>query len=242
MALPPKNTPQNMPNTQQNNRTNMPDTRLRPAGPMSANRPPMQQRPIQPNMRQAQQPIGRPGQARAVPQKGINPSQPVYTNQQKPGSSNFTATPNRNIPSKPDKSKYESNFASDFKLPLFFISTKGFIITIVIILITGFLFGSLIGGGNNTPPPQATTAMRGVVQNKDINSRMPRCGLVERGQACLLYIMNSTRYDKTAESYFDEAAKLMGVQKYSISIVNPKYAKELIKPGYFVEIKIPALH
>ena len=55
----------------------------------------------------------------------------------------------------------------------------------------------------------------------------------------MLYVQNTTRYDKKAVDFFDEVARLMGVSQYQVSIVNTSYAKQLIKPGYIAQIKIP---
>ncbi len=232
MPLPPKNPPQPLPNNQTTPRATVPPAgmmpgraplqpNMRPGQPMRSGQPNM--RPGQPNMRPGQ-PLQRPVQPQGMPPQNTQQSQ-----------QNSAAQSNQNVKNQPAQ-----NFASEFNLPPSVVSTKGFLLITVIALLVGFFFGNMMGG-NNAPAPQQTVGLRGVVSNKDITSKMPRCGLVEKGQACLLYIMNSTRYDKIAEKFFEEAAKLMGVQVYSIGLVNPKYAKELIKPGYIAEIKIPKL-
>ncbi len=215
MPLPPKNPTQPMPNNTQV-RTTIP-----PAG-MAPGRPPMQ-RSVQPNMRPSQ-PMQRPIQPQGMP----------------PQNNTGYAPQNAHMPPQPTNNLPKQQPARSQAAPEGMFSTKVMLAVGVIALLLGFLFGSMTGG-SNTPAPQQAVGLRGVVSNKDITSKMPRCGLVEKGQACLLYIMNSTRYDRIAENFFEEAAKLMGVQVYSIGLVNPKYAKELIKPGYIAEIKIPKL-
>ncbi len=216
MPLPPKNPAQPMPTAQQPVKNKVP-----PMG-MTPGRPQMQ-RPMQPNMRPAQ-PMQRPMQTQSVPPQ----NNVAYA----PQNARPRTQPTNNLP--------KQQPAQPQKLPAETISTKGILVVGIIALLFGVLIGSMLGGGSS-PAPQQAVGLRGVVANKDITSKMPRCGLVEKGQPCLLYIMNSTRYDKIAENFFEEAAKLMGVQVYSIGLVNPKYAKELIKPGYIAEIKIPKL-
>lgn len=129
------------------------------------------------------------------------------------------------------------NFATDFNLSPVFISSKGILGMLLGVLCLGIIFGSIFfGGSNNAPQP---TGLQGVIRNSDVPARFPRCGRIDRGQACVLYIMNSTRYDKLAEDFFPEAVKLTEIQRYSIEMANPKYAKTRIPPGHFAEIKIP---
>ncbi|MBQ8250654.1 MAG: hypothetical protein IJY92_01925 [Alphaproteobacteria bacterium] len=103
-------------------------------------------------------------------------------------------------------------------------------------LLFGILLGAMMFSGSSAPAPQG---LQGVVRNDDIRVKLPRCGRIDRGQACILYLMNSTRYDRIAESFFEEALRLTEVPIYSISMANPKYAKRRIPPGAFAEIHIP---
>lgn len=117
--------------------------------------------------------------------------------------------------------------------------------TKIVALILGglFVFGMIVGalmfGGSSTQSPQQQSGLTGVITNPDIKERLYRCGQVDKGEACVLYIVNHTRYDRIAEDFFDEAVKLTEAQRYSIAMVNPKYAKTRIPPGYFAQIKIP---
>lgn len=218
-----------------------------PMGAPQGNRP--AQRPMQPNpnMRPGAPMQGRPMQPnpnmRPMPRQAV-PQNAPYTNptpQPQQGQATVQEAPqSAQTAQKQERSRYEPNFASDFNLSPSVIKTKGYMLVMLCALIIGILFGTMMGGGSSQPVQQ-TGGLKGVVRNKDITSKMPRCGLTEKGQACLLYIMNSTRYDKVAEDFFDEAVKLMGMQKYSISMVNPTYAKDRIPPGYFAEIKIPMM-
>ncbi|MBQ6854561.1 MAG: hypothetical protein IJO11_03865 [Alphaproteobacteria bacterium] len=192
------------------------------------------------------------------PQQGVNPAmrQPThdgyqqqiqrqpYPQQQQsaqiPRETHAQGINNSHVNSDKNTSTYFPNFASDFGLPATIITTKGFMLVSLIVLIIGMMFGSLLFGGGSSPQPQRQ-GLQGVVRNQDMTTPLRRCGMIDRGEACVLYIMNSTRYDKVAEDFFDEAVKLTEIQKYSISMVNPKYSKTRIPPGYFAEIKIPKI-
>lgn len=240
MSLPPKNPSQArvQPNAQGVKPMNAPQG-ARPAGAMQGrpmqpnpNRRPagaMQGRPMQPNPNR--RPTGAPVQRQASSQNAMTRPAVQSVPQEAPQQSATQQAAQRG--------RYEPNFASDFNLPPSIIQTKGVMLMMACVLFMGLLVGMMMGGAGGSQPAQQQGGLRGVIRNKDITVKMPRCGLTDPGQACLLYIMNSTRYDKIAEDFFDEAVKLMGVQKYSIQMVNPVYAKDRIPPGYFAEIKIP---
>lgn len=105
---------------------------------------------------------------------------------------------------------------------------------------TGILLGTVLFAGKQQPAT-IVNGLTGVVKNPDLaNQQLRRCGEVDKGRACILYLMNHTRYDRMADTFFDEAVRLTEVAKYSIAMVNPQYAKTLIRPGQIAEIKIPA--
>ncbi len=133
--------------------------------------------------------------------------------------------------------QYDNNFAADFNLPPSVLTSKSIGIMLLVTCIIGLFLGSVFFGGSSEQTK--TVGLQGVVANPDITTNIPRCGRVDKGQACILYIVNHTRYDKIVEDFFDEAVRLTEVAKYSISMVNPKYAKTRIPPGYFAQIKIP---
>ena len=141
----------------------------------------------------------------------------------------------------PTKGLYDDNFAVDWNLPAKFLTSKMMTMILGGTLFVGMILGSALFGGSDAEPVQErrSDTVNGVVQNKDITTRLPRCGNAEKGQACLLYIQNTSRYDKTAGDFFDEVVRLMGVSKYSVSMVNVQYAKQRIRPGYIAQIKVP---
>lgn len=229
--------------------------------PTNPNRP--QQNPYPPQMGGNRQPYQRPIQGRPnMPQQGrpmvrpmSNPSgintsqhqpisgQPMGQNTVQSMGQTQPAPHNQPISEKDNRFKYIPNFASDYGLPPFIITTKGIITLFVVTLIFGMIFGHAIFG--SSAPKQPPRGLQGVINNDDISAQtrkgLRRCGMVVPGQECVLYIMNSTRYDKSAKDFFDDAVRLMGIQRYSIDLVNPRYATRLIPPGRFAEIYIPPM-
>lgn len=107
----------------------------------------------------------------------------------------------------------------------------------VFCFIIGLICGSLFLGEEKTT---VIEGLQGVVSNPDLaRQKLPRCGQVEKGRACVLYILNHSQFDRMAESFFENAVALTEVPKYPIMMANPQYAKKLIRPGYIAEIKVP---
>lgn len=188
---------------------------------------PAQMRQTRPTGTSGMQPVqgARPMQG-TRPMQGVNPTNPMQN-----------ASPYRMAPTQgqiPPQSAPQ-NLVSSFQRGQF--STQTMALIAVLILVVGIIMGAMMFGGSSKPAQQA--GLQGVVKNTDIRTKLPRCGRIDRGQACILYIMNSTRYDQIAESFFEEALRLTEVPIYSISMANPKYAKRRIPPGHFAEIQIP---
>lgn len=210
---------------------------------LTGNQPqrPAGQPPRQPMGQPPRQPMGQaPRQGGQIPRQpmGHPPRQPIPQQSHQEGQSEHQlinnsahqATPQQNIQ------------ASANGIPPFLTTVKGLAIALGGAVILGLLFGLMMGGGSSSAPKtQCSGFEKLVVRNKDITNRMPLCGRIDKGGACLLYIMNTSRYDETAEKFFQKAAELTGMQKYSIQMVNPQYAKTRIPPGHFVEIKIPPM-
>lgn len=141
----------------------------------------------------------------------------------------------------PVKGLYDDNFAAELNLPAKVLTTKVMAGVMFGVLLFGMMLGSIFFGGSVSSGQKQEAGLQGVVRNIDLTERLPRCGIAEKGQACLLYIMNSSKYDKTAEDFFNEVVRLMEVSHYSVSMVNSRYAKQRIKPGYIAQIKVPAV-
>ena len=106
-------------------------------------------------------------------------------------------------------------------------------------ILVGILLGGVFFGGGSTPPP-VVQGLQGLVPNSSIRENLGRCGMVAETAPCIVYIVNHSRNDKYAESFFDEAARLTGRQPHRVRIENQQYAKTPIRSGYIAQIKIPA--
>ncbi len=134
---------------------------------------------------------------------------------------------------------YDDNFAADLNLPVKLLRTKSMAVILGSTFLLGLIFGGVFFSGGST---QVVQGLGGVVGNPDLEKNTPRCGQVAKGRSCVLYLMNTSRQDKYAEKFFDEATRLTEAAKFSIQMANPQYAKKLIKPGYLAQIKIPGIN
>jgi len=114
--------------------------------------------------------------------------------------------------------------------------------TVMLLMILAALVGA-VGSylfaatkGNNTG-----TGLDGIVLNPDVPSGRNRCGLVEKRQGCVLYIMNPKNIEVTARDFYATAAKWTERERYLIETGNMHYASTRIKPGYIAQINIPPL-
>ena len=81
----------------------------------------------------------------------------------------------------------------------------------------------------------------GIVLNPDVPAGRNRCGLVEKRQGCVLYIMNPKNIEVTAKDFYPTAAKWTERERYLVETGNMHYANERIRPGYIAQINIPPL-
>ncbi|MBO5038016.1 MAG: hypothetical protein J6C85_00965 [Alphaproteobacteria bacterium] len=83
--------------------------------------------------------------------------------------------------------------------------------------------------------------LEGVVLNPDVPAGRPRCGLTDRSQACIFYLMNWYKQELTGRDFYKLAAQLTGREEYMIETENLRYATIKIKPGHFAQLNIPAI-
>ncbi|MGN1063277.1 MAG: hypothetical protein ACI4QM_03025, partial [Alphaproteobacteria bacterium] len=91
------------------------------------------------------------------------------------------------------KGLYDDNFAADLNLPATVLKTKTMGLIMGGVLLFGIVFGSVFFGGSGDSAQKQSPGLQGVVHNIDMDVMLPRCGMVDRGQACVLYLMNSSR-------------------------------------------------
>lgn len=83
--------------------------------------------------------------------------------------------------------------------------------------------------------------LEGVVINEDVPAGRPRCGLTDKSQACVFYLMNWYKQELNGRDFYKLAAQLTGREDYMIETDNLRYATVKIKPGHFAQLNIPAL-
>ena len=83
--------------------------------------------------------------------------------------------------------------------------------------------------------------LEGIVANPDIPAGRPRCGLTDKSQACVFYLMNWEKQELNGRDFYKLAAYFTGREEYMIETENLRYATVKIRPGDFAQLNIPAL-
>ncbi len=139
-----------------------------------------------------------------------------------------------------DNQSYEREYYED-DLPDtgngIYVSIKVFIFVLVISLVIGLFMGRFLFGGKQI----TQNGLQGVVINTEVPRGRARCGVADRTQGCVIYIMNSQRQNMRAKDFYDLAAQVTGRQKFMIETGNMRYANVEIRPGDIAQINIPPL-
>ena len=104
-----------------------------------------------------------------------------------------------------------------------------------------FVFGILVTKLFFSEQTVVSEGLQGVVSNPDVPRGRARCGLTERTQGCVLYIMNAQKQEVEARDFYELASNLTGRQRFIIETGNMRYANTKIRPGHFVMLNIPPL-
>lgn len=131
---------------------------------------------------------------------------------------------------------YDDNFAKQFNLSPKLLTTKVMGAILGGVLLLGIIVGGSLFGGDGS---KTTQGLSGVVVNKDIPGERRRCGIAEKTQGCVLYLMNATRGDRRVRDFYEEASRITGVAVYTIQLGNIEYATAIIRPGQLAQINIP---
>ncbi len=83
--------------------------------------------------------------------------------------------------------------------------------------------------------------LEGIVANPEVPAGRPRCGLTDKSQACIFYILNWYKQELNGRDFYKLAAQLTGREEYMIETDNLRYANVKIKPGHFAQLNIPAI-
>ena len=116
-------------------------------------------------------------------------------------------------------------------------SRKAVAIISLVIFILGFSFAKMFF----TEETVVRDGLQGVVINPEVPKGRARCGVAERIQGCVLYIMNPQRQDLNARDFYDLAAQLTGRQRFVIETGNMRYSNVKIRPGNIAQLNIPPL-
>lgn len=106
-----------------------------------------------------------------------------------------------------------------------------------IVFILTLIIGMMIFGGETV----VKDGLQGVVVNAEVPRGRARCGIAERTQGCVLYIMNPQRQDLQGRDFYDLASQLTGRQRFVVETGNMRYSNVKIRAGEIAQINIPPL-
>ena len=118
-----------------------------------------------------------------------------------------------------------------------FLNKKILILVGCVIFFLGFLISKLVF----TEQKVVRNGLQGVVVNPEVPRGRARCGVAERTQGCVLYLMNPQRQELNARDFYDLATQLTGRQRFVIETGNMRYSNTKIRPGDIVQLNIPPL-
>lgn len=101
----------------------------------------------------------------------------------------------------------------------------------------GLVAGKLFFGSSQV----VQNGLQGVIINPEVPKGRSRCGVVEKTQGCVLYIMNPQRQELNGRDFYDLASQLTGRQRFVIETGNMRYSSVKIKPGAIAQLNIPPL-
>lgn len=118
-----------------------------------------------------------------------------------------------------------------------YFTIKGMALIAVLVFILGILMTKVFMGGKTI----VKDGLQGVVVNAEVPRGRARCGIAERTQGCVLYIMNPQRRDLQGRDFYDLASQLTGRQRFVVETGNMRYSTVKIRPGDIAQINIPPL-
>ena len=117
------------------------------------------------------------------------------------------------------------------------LSVKLLIVISCMAVFVGIVIGKLIFSEEKV----VRNGLQGVVVNNEVPRGRARCGVAERAQGCVLYLMNPQRQEMRAKDFYDFAAQMTGRQRFMIETGNMRYANSKIRPGDIAQLNIPPL-
>ena len=114
---------------------------------------------------------------------------------------------------------------------------KALVFAVVGMLMLGLFIGKLLFSNSTV----VRSGLSGVIANPEVPKGRARCGVAEKTQGCVLYIMNPQRQDLYARDFYDLASQLTGRQRFVIETGNMRYSNVRIAPGEIGQFNIPPL-
>ena len=108
-------------------------------------------------------------------------------------------------------------------------------------LVVSLFVGVVVGKFLFAESKVVRNGLQGVVVNGEVPRGRARCGVAERSQGCVLYLMNPQRQELRAKDFYDLASQMTGRQRFMIETGNMRYANSKIKPGDIAQLNIPPL-
>ena len=117
--------------------------------------------------------------------------------------------------------------------------SKVFIVAMISLLV-GLLVGKFFFAPSSNAPQ--INGLQGVIFNPEVPQGRSRCGVAEKTQGCVLYLMNPERQELNGRDFYDGASQLTGRPRFIIETGNMRYSSKKIKPGQIAQINIPPLN
>ena len=231
----------NTPNNKPQNNMNMPDgtnrPRLRKIKRPKQHKGPIQSAPNKPNIPQNNLGVHKDAYSSAtLLQDTYNQTNSIVKAENaavnKSDFSNYTQDLTDNF-NDDDSFEYQGN--QDYAYPVE--DNKKLIFIACICIIIGLILGKFMFSNKTV----VRDGLQGVVVNPEVPKGRSRCGIAEKTQGCVLYIMNPQRNELNGRDFYDLAAQLTGRQRFVIETGNMRYSTIKIKPGNIAQLNIPPL-
>ena len=172
------------------------------------------------------------------PQSNVNqaPANNLIANYVEPN--NNQNTQHLNAPIVQEEYVYENEpYQEEYVAHYDMVEKKKVLMIAVACLFVGLLVGKFVFSSSEV----VQNGLQGVVVNPEVPKGRSRCGMVEKTQGCVLYVMNPQRQDMNGRDFYDLAAQQTGRQRFVIETGNMRYSSVRIRPGAIAQLNIPPL-
>lgn len=151
----------------------------------------------------------------------------------------FPATPMQNAFEQPASAYEPEDYAAANPIELLLerLDYKKFLGLLLGCFLCGLVFGKIFFSSKQV----VLNGLQDVVTNPEVPHGRARCGVVEKTQGCVLYVMNPQRQELNGRDFYDLASQLTGRQRFVIETGNMRYSSVKIKPGNIAQLNIPPL-